>query len=233
MLLETKYLYPLVKGPHIEHFQYNDPDIIVPFPYDKKDPHRPIDQKTLKNECPLLLGYFKKYEKLIRQQTGYSDTLRVDGEFYGVARTGPYSFRNVYVGFRDNTKWRAVAVTQKKMPWGSKKRYLFQNHAVSICETEARDRYITIDESYYICGILNTKIVEEFIYASSDTRSFKIRPPVYIPMFDASSKEHAGIAKLSRECHEGKKDIALGRKLIEKIYLKICRGNPHAVKIKE
>jgi hypothetical protein len=228
ILLETKYLFPLVKGPNIQRFFYDDPGLIVAFPYDDGDPHRPVDQATLKLESPFLLAHYKKYEAQIREQTGYSDTIRAAGEFYGLARTGPYSFADTYVTFRDNTKWRATVITGKLMPWGETRRFLFQNHAVSICEVKDRSRFITPEETFFISGILNTPIVEEFIYASSDNRSFKIRPPVYIPLYKKQDERHKKISQLSRKAHADATKGETARMIIQELYLKICEENPYA-----
>ena len=197
VLLETEYLFPLVKGPGIEPMNYDDPDILVVFPYDEADPYAPVSQATLRKKSPLLLAFLRKYKDILEQQTHYSDSLRAAGEFYGLARTGPYSFKDCYVAYRDNSKWRATVVTKKTMPWGEKKRYLFQNHAVSMCEREGGGK-ITETEAYYVAGILNAPIVARFIYASSDNRSFKIRPPIYMPMFDGKNATHTRIVELSR-----------------------------------
>ena len=225
VLFETKYLYPLAKGKEIKDFCHNYKNLIIPFPYDKRDSRRPIDAKQLEKQSPLLLSYYKKYEKILRAQTAFSDKIRGPnaGEFYGLARTGPYSFRNIYVAFRDNTKWRAVVVTSKKMPWGERKRLLFQNHAVSMCERNDDTGYIDENEAHYICAILNAPIVEEFIYASSDNRSFKIRPPIFIPKYNKRDKLHEELSGLSKRAHNVRGDIEYLRKKIERIYLDICK----------
>ena len=225
LLLETKYLYPLVKGPAIEHFSHNYENLIVPFPYEKNDPNRPINAKQLEKESPFLLSYYKKYGEIIRAQTKFSDKIRGpnSGEFYGLARTGPYSFHNVYVAFRDNTKWRAVVITSENLPWGERKRFVFQNHAVSMCERK-EGGFIDEDEAHYICAILNAPIVEEFIYASSDTRSFKIRPPIFVPNYDENDDKHKKLSELSKRAHNSKDDIENVRNEIERVYLEICNN---------
>lgn len=225
VILETKFLYPLVKGPAIKPFSHNYEKLIVPFPYKKENPNKPIDAKRLAKESPLLFSHYKKYEKIIKAQTDFSDKIRGSdaGDFYGLARTGPYSFHDVHVGFRDNTKWEAVVVTESNMPWGGKKRFVFQNHAVSICERNDGTGYITEDEAHFVCAILNAPIVKEFIYSSSDNRSFKIRPPVFIPKYDANNNKHKCLSELSRKAHKSNsdnyKDIL---SVIETLYLKIC-----------
>jgi hypothetical protein len=211
----------LAKGPGIEEFGYDDPQLLVAFPYEKANPHAPLSQKELKAQSPLLLAFYRKFKAQLEQQTKYSDSIRGDGEFYGVARTGPYSFNACYVAYRDNTKWCATVLTKKKMPWGEQKRYLFQNHAVSISEREDGG-LIDKTEAYFIAGIFNTDIVRKFIYASSDNRSFKIRPPVYVPLFDPTNALHKDIARLAMLAHDDSKDREKHMRALEKRYLEMC-----------
>lgn len=223
-LLETKYLFPLVKGPAIRPFRHEYEGLIVAFPYDQNRPHQPLNTEELDAQSRLLLGYYRRYQDIIRAQTGFSDRIRGAnaGEFYGLARTGPYSFANVYVAFRDNTRWCATVVDRAEMPWGEAKRFVFQNHAVSICERGSGE-FITPDEAHYICAIFNASIVEKFIRASSDKRSFKIRPPVYVPLFDLSDKRHLQLSELSKSAHSTPNDMQSILSEIEEIYLSICR----------
>jgi hypothetical protein len=107
------------------------------------------------------------------------------------------------------------------MPWGEKKRFVFQNHAVSICERADRS-FIGSDEAYFVAGILNTKIVEQFIYASSDNRSFKIRPPVFVPLFDKSDTVHMSILKLAKAAAKNKKQQSSLLAELEDQYLRLC-----------
>ncbi|MCK5922887.1 MAG: hypothetical protein KAG66_18235, partial [Methylococcales bacterium] len=225
VLVETEYLFPLVKGPGIDAMAYDDPEIYVVFPYEETNPYAPVPQSVMKKKSPLLLQFFTKYKKILEQQTHYSDSLRAAGEFYGLARTGPYSFRNSYVAYRDNTKWRATVVTHKLTPWGEEKRYLFQNHAVSMCE-RVDGGLISEAEAYYIAGIFNAPAVAEFIYASSDNRSFKIRPPIYMPVYDPKDARHKEISKLSKQGHSKPSLIDANSKSIEKIYLELCSERP-------
>ena len=108
------------------------------------------------------------------------------------------------------------------MPWGERKRFVFQNHAVSICERRSDGQFINKDEAHFICAILNTPIVEKFISATSDDRSYKIRPPVFVPLFDPDDERHKKLATLSREAHkcpDRRNDI---RKENEQVYLNLC-----------
>ncbi len=223
VLLETKYLYPLVKGRSIHRFRHEYEGIVVPFPYVADMPHKPLPTDQLEDESPHLLRYYCDHKELIEAQTDFSNKIRgLDaGEFYGLARTGHYSFRDIYVAFRDNTKWAACVITSGALPWGGRIRFVFQNHAVSMCE-RVEGGFITPEEAHYVCAILNAPIVERFIMRSSDSRSFKIRPPVYLPRFDPDDERHQRLSLLSEEAHENSEKVGNILEEVERLYLELC-----------
>jgi N-6 DNA Methylase len=222
VLVETRYLFPLVKGPRIKAFEHNYDGLIVPFPYEADDPHRPVSRSMLRQRSPLLLAFYDEWADVLKAQTGFSDSIRGSdpGEFYGLARTGPYSFASCYVAFRDNSRWNACVVTKAKVPWGGSKRLLFQNHAVSICE-HPDGTFIDLDEAHYICAILNSHTVSAFITASSDERSFKIRPPVKLPQFNPQNRSHLRLSELSKAAHEGVIEVDEAKAAIDAVYLEL------------
>ena len=149
-LLETKYLHPLVKGVDISPFHVELSGYIVPFPYDKRNTRLPIALEELVRTAPKLASFYQKHKDLILAQTTYNERIiGRDGEFYKLARVGAYSFAENYVVFRDNTKWGAAVISSVDTSWGGKKRPLFQNHAVSICE-DSNGNYISLDEAHFI-----------------------------------------------------------------------------------
>lgn len=200
-LLETEFLHPLIKGVDITPFHVNLSGYIVPFPYDKSDSRLPIPLDKLSVKAPKLAAFYQKNKDLILAQTNYNERIiGRTGEFYALARVGAYSFADYYVAFRDNTKWGAAVVTSIKTDWGGIKRPLFQNHAVSICE-DSNGEFITLDEAHYICGILNTPVALDYVINSSDSRSFPIRPRIYIPKFNPLNSTHSRISELSKMAH--------------------------------
>ena len=176
-------------------------------------------------QAPKLARYYMDNKDLLVSQTGYADRIigKKDAEFYALARVGAYSYAKYYVAFRDNTKWAAAVVTEVDTPWGGLKRPVFQNHAVSICERDD-DTFISFDEAHYICGILNTNIVAQYMETSSDARSFPIRPRIKIPRFDGSNATHMQISTLSKQAHQNYDDkqfIDSIRKQLDTLYLSI------------
>src|SRR5262249_5685629 len=106
VLMETTFLHPLVKGPEIKRFDHDYSGLIVAFPYTGEDPMRPVSIDILRELAPHMLHYFEENREIFDLQTRYTEKIRGEdpGEFYGRARTGPYSFASAYVAFRDNTE---------------------------------------------------------------------------------------------------------------------------------
>ena len=225
ILLETKYLHPMIKGKDVTPFHVEWNNYIVPFPYEVENPRVPIEMGRLSSLAPKLAEYYNKNKKMILSQTEYNEKIigNRDADFYALARVGEYSYATNYVVFRDNTKWAAAVISEVNTQWGGFKRPLFQNHAVSICEDEDGN-FITLDEAHYICGILNSNYVYEYMMNSSDSRSFPIRPRVKIPKYDKTNKRHKEISDLSKLAHEryqNQMEISKIKSQIDLLYMQI------------
>lgn len=227
-LLETEYLHPLIKGVDIRPFHVEISGLIVPFPYDDRDKRLPIPITELTENAPQLAKFYQKFKSLILSQTTYNERIiGRKGEFYSLARVGEYSFAENYVVFRDNTKWGAAVVSTVDTTWGGKKRPLFQNHAVSICE-DSQGNYITLDEAHFICGIMNAPVSFDYVLHSSDSRSFPIRPRLYIPKYDPENVIHKEIMQLSKKAHIKYDDINYLNRVADKLnmlYLELAKQN--------
>lgn len=201
-MLETELLAPLIKGVQISRFALAPSDYVVPFPYAHLS-RQPLERSELSARSPLLMKYFNENRGVIDAQTAYNEKIigkKHNVEFYALARVGVYSYGDWFVAFRDNTKWGAVVVGQVATPWGEPRRPVFQNHAVSISQA-ADGRFITEEEAHFICAILNAPVVGEYLRSSSDSRSFKIRPPIKVPQYVAGDPMHRQLCQLSRRAH--------------------------------
>lgn len=222
--LENKYFYPLIKGINVERFHLTFGElgqIFVPFPYDPIVSFRvPIDRKLLAKESPHLLSYFTKNRKVFDSQTDYND--RIIGsnrtkEFYSLARVGSYSFAKWFVAFRDNTSWQSCVVGLQSVPWSrDRKMPVFQNHCAYISQ-DNEGQYISEDEAHFICAIFNAPIIKKFIESSSDSRTFKIRPPINVPKFDPSNNIHKKLSAFSKLAHNNFADSKAIKVIDEKL----------------
>lgn len=228
-LIETEMLYPLVKGTDIERFYVKPSPYVVPFPYDEGS-RSPIETERLTKLAPNLMAYLNANRTAFEEQTNYNDKIigkKYKNEFYALARVGLYSYGDYFVAFRDNTKWQAAVVSKLTVPWSDdKKRPIFQNHAVSISQ-RADGSFITEDEAHYICAIFNAPIVAQFILNSSDSRTFKIRPPINVPPFNPDNNLHQALATLSRQGHADYSDFNRMAKLdrdLDNAYLALLKS---------
>lgn len=222
--LEKTYLYPLLKGKDIRPFGFEYSGYIVPFPYELENPRMPIDQKTLQKNSKLLLKHFKRYEKVLSNQTEYNEKIKgkYATEFYSITRVGKYTFAPVHLIFRDNSKWCATVISKIDTEWGGNLKTLLQKHAVSICERN-NNEFISEDEAHFLCAIFNAPIVEEFVLKSSDSRTFKINPLFFVPKYDPQDKTHRKLSDLSRKAHFYSEKISKIRTEINNLYLDICK----------
>lgn len=216
--LETTYLRPLVKGINISRFHVEPSEYLVAFPYDEEHCKVPLDKEVLLDTSPELLRYYENNKQYLMAQTEYSDKIIGDdtAPYYALARTGKYSHADWYVIFRDNTKWVSAVAGKIDTEWGGMKKPAFQNHCVSVCE-KADGSFISEEEAHYICAILNSHIVENYVLSTSDKRTFKIRIPVRIENFDPTDIIHKRLAKLSKQAHENYEDP----KMVEQIRYEI------------
>lgn len=208
-IFEPTYIRPLVKGVQIERFHFCDEPtkmFYVPFPYIRETSCKlPISSKELAEKSPKLFRYFQEHKEIFKRQTAYNDRIigqDKEKEFYSLARVGNYSFAEVFVAFRDNTSWQACVITRQPVPWQKEEVVpVFQNRAAYISQDE-KGHYISLHEAHYICAIMNAPCVQKYILNSSDSRTFKVRPPVHIPAFNSKNRIHVRLAKLSKLAHE-------------------------------
>lgn len=225
ILLEKKFLFPLVRSIDIERFHLKPSSIFVPFPYQRmsRDAMR-IEQ--LREQSPRLMKFLLQHRAQFSQKTSYNKKIigtKHSKEFYAIARVGQYTFGEFFVTFRKDTAWRVAVTSKQRMPWGGLKHPLFQSHAAYISQ-RPDGSYITESEAHYICGILNSNVVERYILQSSDNRSFKVRIPVQIPIFNSNDKRHKKISMLSQTAHReyaNEERIVAIRKQLDQLYMSI------------
>lgn len=202
--LEVRFVRPLVKGPQVKEFHLATTEFYALFPYDPSynSGRSPLPLPDIAASAPLTAAFLVENREYFEAQTDYNARIigsRYDSEFYALARVGAYSHAERSVVFRDNSFWGAVVVESVSTPWNEAVRPVFQNHAVSISEGPSGS--LSRTEAHYLAGFLNSTLVRNFILASSDSRTFKIRLPVQVPNFDPIEPAHLALADCSRSAH--------------------------------
>ena len=158
------------------------------------------------------------------KQSDKSKGMRLGDDFYALSKLGEYTFAPYIVAARDNTKFCATVVRQTITPWGEKKQTICVKHNMIISQRQDKT-FITADEAYYICGILNSDVVVEYMHSTFKKNGFSLNKAQFaLPVYDAKNRLHQNIVKLSREASatdDNVRIIAICSEISE-LYLKMC-----------
>lgn len=217
--IETEYIRPVVKGPNIKPFEIINSNNYCVFPYNDGN-RESVKLTDLIKENELLANYLINNKEIIEQQSSRSLMISMGDDFYSLSKVGEYTFAPHKVTFRDNTVMNASVVSPVVTPWGKVESPVCAKHCPYI-SMDKEGNFITEDESHYICGILNTKIVEKYFKYTFSGRSYSINFNIKIPKYDENNKFHKEISNLARKAINSTNKEMI-RHQIEKIYLEIC-----------
>jgi len=220
--LEKKYIRPVIKGPNIKPFKIVESDNYCIFPYDDGS-RLSVPMKDLVDKNDLLLRYFIDNKQLILNQSARSRDISMGDDFYSLSKVGNYTFTQYKVVFRDNTTMCASVLHEVETPWGERIMPVCAKHAPYI-SMDKENNPISEDEAYYISGILNTEIVNQYFKFTYSERSYSINFSIKMPKFDKTNMDHLTLSKIAREAEgvNSEKEIDKLRKILDETYLKIC-----------
>jgi len=220
--LETRYIRPVIKSPCISSFKIESTDNYCIFPYDEGD-RDSVTIKELSKTCGHLVRYFLDNKSLIEKQSQRSKSIARGTDFYSLSKVGMYTFSENIVAFRDNTDPVSAVIKPIQTPWGESHMPICAKHSPYI-SMDKNDRYITENEAYYICGILNTSVVREYLLSSFSGRSISIDLNIKIPLYNENSRHHREICELSKQAHNKTSIQEINGIIcrIEQLYLEMC-----------
>jgi hypothetical protein len=195
ILLEDTFMHPVIEGPNIKSFELSNVKYFSALPYTTKDLKKPIPLDELKKISPKLAKYYLANKNLL-VKTSYNQKVQgKSGEFYSLTRVGPYTFAPHRVAYRNNTSWDACVIS---------KEYLLLDHACSISQ-DNEGNYLKEDEAHYICAVLNSKIVKNYMENSSDLRSIKTDLIIKLLKYNPKNWIHHRLSLVSKILHLNKK----------------------------
>lgn len=224
--LPTEYIYPIATGPSLSPFRRNIQNEFCILPYAKEKTDAPVEIADLISKNNELFQYLIKHQKLIDSQSEKSKIMHRGQEFYALSKIGPYTFAEYIVAARDNTKFCASVIEPVSTPWGDKKQTICVKHTMLISRNKV-GRFISKDEAYYICGILNSDIVVEYIQNTFKSNGYSLKKAhFYLPQYNSSNVIHKRICALAQEASEGdnKRAIAEIQSEISDLYLSMCNS---------
>jgi len=195
--IEKDLVYPAASGGDIipfgikSHFYVliaQDPKKRLPYPESWMTANLPLTYAYLRQFKDVLLSRGSKVVRELAEET----------EFYAMYGIGEYTFAKYRVVWkRMASKIVAVVLSRIRTPFGLK----------TAISTDTTSFFAVGDEkeAHYLCGILNSKVVDQYIRSySSPGRGFgapSVMNHLAIPKFKSDNKIHQKVAALSRRAH--------------------------------
>lgn len=200
--IEPDLVYPAVSGADIERWRAISHIYVLM----SQDPatRNPFPVMVMKSEWPRTYGYLTRFRNILLSRG--STTIRQLAE-----RTAFYAMFGISSGTVANYKvvWKRMSndligavISQHKTPFGYK----------TVIPTDTTSLFHTDNEpeAHYLCAIINSNPVREFIKSfSSAGRGFgspSVMEHVGIPKFDPENALHQELSDISKKCHQLKSE---------------------------
>lgn len=219
--LPTEFIYPMLTAPNITPFFYDRKNEYCIVPYSADDVKNPVSEEEMLSANKDLYLYLSKHIDLIDSQSEKSKMLHRGKEFYALSKIGAYTFAPYIVAARDNSKFCATVVRPSKTDWNETKQTICVKHTIIISQKKDGS-FISEDEAYYICGILNSDIVKSYIENTFKSNGYSLnKSNLNLPEYDENNPLHAKIVELAKNVNQ--ESLAAVTKQISDIYLDICK----------
>jgi len=200
-VIERDLVFPGQRGSDITRWQAKyQINVLITHPGSQQ----PYSEEIMKQNWPRIFNYLTEFREILVDRGVYKHFHeRAGNPFYGQRDFGEYTFSNYKVVWkRMSNDIFAAAVSEIKTPYGYKKAIPLDTASFFATHNES--------EAHYLCAIINSKPVRDFIKSfSSAGRGFgtpSVMEHVGIPKFDAKNKLHAKLAEISKRCHQLKNE---------------------------
>ncbi|MBO5238007.1 MAG: hypothetical protein J6B50_04450 [Lachnospiraceae bacterium] len=199
--IEPKYLYPLVRGKDLKKWKYNTPYYVV-IPYEESM-KKTISRDTLRKNSPNLYKYFYD-EKFNKHSKDFLNILTTRGTYlkhYANQNVPEYVLYNIgeYTSAPYKVIWKALTAKGMEACVVGKLdgKIIVPDHNNVMIPFENKS------EAYYVCAIINSKIVGKFIDSYiAWFKSNHILDNINIPPYDPQNSLHIKLVELSKLAHE-------------------------------
>ncbi len=200
--IESDLVYPALRGSDIERWM-GVPKFFILMPQDPQK-REPYPESQMKSSWPKTFSYLIKFKEILLARGSKSiRDLMHRTTFYAMFGIGSYTLApyKVVWKFMSNDIFAAV-IGQSKTLFGFK----------TVIPTKTVAMFPTNNESeaHYLCAIINSKPVRDFIKSfSSAGRGFgtpSVMEHIGIPKFDPKNPLHQKLAEISKNCHQLKSE---------------------------
>lgn len=217
----TGCIYPIVTGPVIKPFRYEYANEYCVLPYDPSDTKKPISAPDMHKRHKELFKYLIDHKDIIDRQSEKSKMMHRGAEFYALSKIGPYTYAPYIVAARDNSRFCATVIKPIQTPWCETKSVICVKHTIIIGRRND-GCFISCDEAYYICGILNCDIVVNYIESTFKSNGFSLKKSnICLPLYDCKNSYHRSIANLAKQAEKEGSNVQIQNE-ITMLYLAIC-----------
>lgn len=219
---ETNNIYPIITGPHITAFRYDSCNEYCILPYKQENSRTPISVEQMLAENRNVFMYLANHKHIIDMQSEKSKQMHRGDEFYALSKIGPYTFAKHIVAARDNSNFCASVIASQTTPWGEKKPTICVKHTIIISQ-DKQGTFISENEAHFICGILNSEIVQQYMHSSFKSNGYSLnKANIYIPKFDNNNEHHRKIVELAKKATTQEVNIKEIQHELMKEYFAIC-----------
>lgn len=196
--IEKDLIYPAMRGSDIKRWGAK-PEIFVLFPVNafRKEPY---SETEMKNRWPRTYGYLTMFRQEFEARGSRAvKMLARRTAFYAMLGYGPYIMARYKVTWkRMASDLVAAVISHHKTQYGYKTTIPIGTTSFFATDDDT--------EAHYLCAIINSMLVREFIKSySSAGRGFgtpSVMNHVGIPKFDPKNKLHQKLAELSKTLHD-------------------------------
>jgi methylase of polypeptide subunit release factors len=205
--IEPDLVFPTLRGSDIERWMAKSKNYILM----SQDPNKsePYSEAQMKRQWPRTFSYLTKFRgPLLSRNSKSIRELAERTAFYAMYGIGPYTVLRYKVvwKFMTNDIYASV-ISQKETLFGYKLIIPIKTVALFASDDEA--------EAHYLCSVINSNPVREFIKTySSAGRGFgtpSVMEHIAIPKFDHKNDLHRKLAHLSKVLHDYKQQCKLDK----------------------
>jgi hypothetical protein len=197
-VVEPELLYPLLRWGDVARYRAAPSAhlLLVQDPQTR----RGIDEGILAGRYPLTYQYLKRFERLLRSRAAYR-RYQDGGPFYAMYDVGPYTLSAAKVVWRRMDRRTNAAVVEMLDDSRLGPRPVIPQET---CVLVACDSAV---EAHYLCGLLNSGLVNFLVTAHSVRGGKGFGSPAMLevlrlPRFDPENPCHQELAACCRQAHE-------------------------------
>jgi hypothetical protein len=166
------------------------------------------DEDWLKDKYPLTCAYLLKFEKLLRQRSGFrkyfckevgkgaKKRLEPFAPFYSLYNIGEYTLAPFKVCWREQAEFFTASVARNSRVAG-KTKIIIPDHKLMFVPLDNET------EAHFVCAAINStpSVLVVKSYGIETQTSTHVLEHVGLPKFDAKDNLHQHLAQLSKQAH--------------------------------